>query len=132
MILNSDTVTWEAEYHDGTLHKEKEGKMYAGIDRSNLKKFKLMTIDGNCIFETWPPLGKNGHQLIYRRRTSMVQSEGGRNVVFLIGWGLDGPAFVINVDTGLYRELPNGFDPGDPEASPPQPMPGELWLADNM
>lgn len=129
-LASEDLITWEVEYIDGTLHKEKEGAVYAGIDRNSLKKFKLMTIDGNVLFETWPPPGFNGHQLVYRRRISMIQTEGIRKVLFLLGWMPNGPAFVIDIAGGTYRELPKGFDPTDPEAYPPVPMPGELWFSD--
>lgn len=130
-MVPEDHITWEAEYTDGTCDREKDGKQYAGIDRNNLKKFKLMTPQDTVLFETWPQPGMTGHNLVYRRRISMIQSEGDKNMNFIIGWMPSGPAFVIDVAGGSYRELPDGFDPADAEAYPPVPMPGELWFQDN-
>lgn len=131
-LVVEDMVTWEAEHIDGSVQRERDGAVYAGIERSTLRKFRLVTLDGQVLFETWPPEGHTGHQLVYRRRISMVQSEGERRVLFLIGWIPTGPAFVLDISGGSYRELPQGFDPADVEAYPPVPMPGELWFLDNQ
>jgi len=128
--MASDLAFWEVVQTDGVIVREQDGNKYPSIDRSKLAKFRLVNSTGNVIFETWPPVGKTGHQLVYRRRTGMTQSSGGRKVIFVIGWLMDGPAFAININDGTFRVLETGFEFGDADLYPPEPMPGELWFDD--
>lgn len=129
-FVAADLVRWQVEYDNGTFDQEYQGKTYGGIDRARLKKFQLVNETGTVIFETWPPPGKNGHNFIYRRRTRIM--EGGRKLtLFVLGWLPDGPAYAVNVEDGSYRVSETGFIIGDPDMYPPDPMPGELWFAED-
>lgn len=130
-FVPADLIRWEVEYDDNTTDRESEGKKYGGINRSRLQKFKLINEAGATIFETWPPVGKNGHNFIYRRRSRIMES-GQKMTIFVIGWLPDGPAYAVNVADSSYRMLEDGFNIADPDMYPPEPMPGELWFADNQ
>lgn len=123
----ADLVTWEVTYTDGTLDRESDGKIYAGIDRNKLKSFRLVSPDGQNLFETFVPDGRNGNHLTYRRRVSFCN--GSRSSIFVIGWW-GGPAFAIDIDNGTYRVSEEGFKDGDPDLYPPVAMAGEKWLLD--
>ena len=127
-IVAEDLCTWEAEYADGTVHRESDGTVYAALDRNSLAKFSIIAPDGVVLFETWPPLGRDGHHLVYRRRITL--SDRGRSAGFVVGWLNGGPAFYIDVTGGTYRCNEEGFVVGDSQLYPPVPMRGELYFED--
>lgn len=124
--IPADSITWEVEYDDGTVLRGLTPESYAQIDRDRLKIFKLIG-RGEVLCSVFPPSGATGHNLVFRRRTSMTMSEGSvvRSAIFVIGWIPRGPAFAVDVFRGTFRRLENGFDQNDPELYPPVLMPGE-------
>lgn len=122
-LLQADLVSWEASYLDNTFDREREGAKYSNLKRNKLKSFRLVGPDGTVVFEAFPPPGASGRNLIFRRRTLLVNEN--RNVLFIIAWQPHGPAFAVSVDSGNYRVLDTGLATGDPELFPVQPMPGE-------
>ncbi len=121
--LPADYCTWAIDYDDGTSYAEAEGG-YAGIDRNKFKTFKLMSPDGQVLFETWPPDGASGQNFVFRRRTSMANGQRSK-VVFVFGFEPMGPAFAVDVNDSSWRSLPT-FTVGDSDLYPVAPMPGEL------
>lgn len=114
----ADTAYWEALYNDGTVYCEAQGAKYPGIDRGQLRSFRIVH-NGEIVFELSPPPGRTGHGLIYRRRTDLGQSGAGRAVWLILGLAPVGPFFVIDLDKGEYYEDPNvatsiGHMPGEP------------------
>lgn len=129
-FVAADLIMWQVEYTDGSVESERDGKKYGGIDRARFRKFQLTNAAGQVIFETWPPVGKSGQNFVYRRRIRIMEN-GQKMTLFVLGYLPDGPAFAVNVEDGTYRELPNGFDPADQDMYPPDPMPGEVWFAED-
>lgn len=127
-LVEGDLVTWEVTYKDGSWLREAQGAKYRDIDRSQLQIFRLVA-PGECLFETWPPPGADGRNLVYRRRTA--DTLGSRHVCFLVAWYPMGPGFFIDPTNGTYREDPRGLVPYDPDMSPPLFLPdeGEGYLA---
>lgn len=116
-LVPEDTAYWEVLYTDGTVLCEAAGAKYPQIERSRLDSFRIIH-NGMIVFEIHPRNGKTGHHLIYRRRTMMTSEGGGRNVMFIVGLGPDGPFFVIDIEGDRYYE--------DPTIGPTlTPMPGE-------
>jgi len=133
-LLQADLVTWEARYTDGSVLREREGAVYAQIERNRLASFCLVA-PGEVIAEIWPRAGCNGTRLVYRRRSS-VSVKHGRSVVFFLGWA-GGPYFVIRPDSGTYTEydtLMSDVARNDPDAMPPSPLPeeGEYFTLDDL
>lgn len=127
-MLPEDLCFWEAEYQDGTVHREADGFNYRNLQRHALTKFRLV-YQGETIFETTPPNGASGHNFVYRRRTSIGPD---RSVVLVLGWIPDGPAFAVDVSNGTCRVSEEGFVVTDPELYPPEPMPGEAFFVDYL
>lgn len=125
-FVGADLLVWEATYDDGTKVGETQGVKYGALDRSRIKKFSITTMTGEEIFGVYPPPGFTGANLIFRRRTTMAASTpNGRSVLFLIGFGPNGPVYVIDPDAGQWSVSEEGFVEGHPFLSPPQAMPGE-------
>ena len=124
-----DLLIWQVRYTNGQIVSELDTK-YSALDRANIAAFIVSDMSGNPIVEFLPPPGYNGNNLIYRRRTFMVQEAGDRQVLFIIGWGPKGPAYAIGIvnDQILLRESKEGFIVGDSELYPPMPFPGEPEL----
>jgi hypothetical protein len=118
----ADITFWEVTYTDNTTASE-DTITYGQIDRSRLKSFRLVQ-GAEVVFEMIPPPGFDGNNLVYRRRTRMGEG-GDRNVIFVLGWAPNGPAFAIDIVTSTYRVLETGFDPADPDLYPPMAFPGE-------
>lgn len=134
-FVSGDFVYWEAVYNDGTSLREKEGGRYHAIERNKLEKFRIVTPDETILFETWPPVGLDGHHLVYRRRIGLTYGDGlgtTRSALIIIGWLPNGPAWAIDVDNGTYLESPDGFKFGDPIFYPVDPMPGEKHFEDQF
>lgn len=126
-----DVVTWEVTYRNGRVLREREGAVYAQIERGEVTRFALV-MPGEVLFETWPPDEQAGRRLLYRRRTTIAPGEG-RGVGFLVGWV---PELLWWIDPGSmsYRESP-GFVVGDPDFAPVPPVAVEHWdvfLPDNL
>lgn len=118
MIVPEDTAYWEVLYDDGTVLSEAQGAVYPQIDRGRLASFRIV-YSGEIVFELYPKEGHTGHDLIYRRRTSLGQSGMGRSVVFIVGLAPLGPFFVVDLANGQYYEDPSviaslGHMPGEP------------------
>ncbi len=126
-MLPEDQCFWEAEYQDGTIHREIDGFNYRNIQRDSLTKFRLV-YQGHTVFETSPPSWANGHNFVYRRTTAL--SADNRSVIFVLGWIPHGPAFAVDITNGICRVKGDGFENGDPELYMPVPMPGEDFFAD--
>lgn len=118
MLVSADTAYWEALYQDGTVLSEAAGGKYMLIDRTALRSFKIVH-NGESVIEIFPPPGATGHNLVYRRRTSLGASGAGRGVVIIMGWAPMGPIFVVDLDAGQYHEDALGILPTL------TPMPGE-------
>lgn len=134
-LLPGDLVTWEATYRDGRVLREREGHVYAQIDRTLLVRFGLVQ-HGELLIEVWPEQGGNGANLVYRRRTTTIMFEGRTAVNFLVGFVPCGPLLFVNTELSTYRTAP-GFILGDPDFAPvpSRPHEGELWselLADDL
>lgn len=131
MSLNPLTITWEAVYsstHAGgeEVYREREGGLYANIDRNRLKSFRLVA-PGEVIFEAPMSHGRTGHNLLYRRRTQH-NSARGTQVWFLVGFVPMGPFASIDARTGEVTISPRLF-PGAGRFGEVQAIPeaGELW-----
>lgn len=100
LLTKADTAYWEALYHDGTVSCEADGGAYPRIDRGNLSSFRIIQ-GGEIVFETYPPLGLSGRNLVYRRVSTLG---GARSVFFIVGWMPEGPLFGVDIDHGQYYE----------------------------
>lgn len=119
LVVAADTAYWEAQYEDGTALYEAQGGRYDAIDRSRLVSFSIV-YSGENVFTTFPPPGMSGHNLVYRRRSTIsVGDEAGRSVVLIVGWAPAGPIFLVDLDAGQYHEDAAGLLPTL------TPMPGE-------
>lgn len=123
--MNSLAVTWEAIYRDGTTLRERDGALYAGIDRSLLKSFRLVS-PGEILVELPVSSPRTGWNLVYRRRT--IHNFGnGRQVWFLTGFIPMGPVVAIQPETEQIMKadhLTSGAGP----LGQVQPTPEEKWL----
>ena len=89
----ADFVYWEAQYKDGTVLRETDGKTYADIDRLVLASFRIVH-GGETLIETFIPDGASGRNLVYRRRTQVGSD--GRRVLVILGWAPMGPIFILD------------------------------------
>lgn len=128
LLTPADLAYWEVLYDDGTVLRETDAGTYNAIDRSRVASFRVVYA-GEILIETFPPPGATGRHLVYRRRTTLGQSGGGRRVLFVFGWAPHGPAFALDVAAKTYRVLERGFDPADVELYPPVPISGEADYA---
>lgn len=112
LLVAADTAYWEVLYSDGTVLTEAAGAKYNQIDRSKLAAFRII-YQGENVFETFPPAGATGHNLVYRRRSSLGtgSDSAGRGVLIICGWAPHGPIFAINLDDGIYAEDTAGLLP---------------------
>jgi hypothetical protein len=115
-------VTWEAEYHNGSVIKEREGRSYKDINRADLKEFRLVG-PGEILLRLPITDGRTGHDLCYRRRTDMSAQMGQgfiKNTWFMVGFAPMGPVFAYNPGTDEGMQSPR-FIPNDPLFYPPEP-----------
>ena len=122
LLVPEDTTYWEVLYQDGTFARETDGKSLTHTPREGMASFRLIH-GGELLIEVPVPAGMTGKNLIYRRRTSMVN--GDRDVCFVFGWVPGGPAFAFDVTKMAYRVSEEGFIMGDPQLSPPVLTPQE-------
>lgn len=123
--LHDLLVTWEAEYYSGQVLKEREGRLYADIDRNELKEFRLVA-PGEILLRVPMGNGRAGHHLCYRRRSTLEMGPGasGRNTWFIVGFVPMGP--VVAYSPGLDEARQSSrFIAGDPIFLPPNPRPQE-------
>lgn len=126
-----DTIWFEVTYLDGTTRSEMSGLTYADINRGNLGAFRLRDGDGPVI-ELTPEDGRNGHNLVYRRRT-ILGPDGDLTkpfTVYILGWIPQGPVFAVEQGTFQIYQA-DSFLPGDRMFYPPQPAPYEGWHVHN-
>lgn len=124
--LHDLLVSWEAEYHDGRVIKEREGRAYADIDRYQLKEFRLVS-PGEILMRAPMKDGRTGHNLCYRRRVVMSAATGQgftRNTWFMVGFVPMGPVFAYSPGLDEAKQAVR-FVHGDPLFSPPAPHPNE-------
>lgn len=121
--MNSLLVGWEAEYDDGTVMSEREGALYQHLDRHRLTKFSIVA-PGEVLFSLFCVDGRTGHNLVYRRRTTMASGEG-RVVWFVAGFVPQGPVFAFQPETENLLKS-DGFSDGP--LAPVVPTKYEHWI----
>lgn len=122
--MNSALVTWEAVYKGGAIDREREGALYAGIDRSLLSTFRIVA-PGEILVEMPIVSPRTGHNLVYRRRT--IMNRGQRHVWFVVGFMPMGPVVAIQPETEQIMKAEK-FSEGAGPLGQIQPTPNEKWL----
>jgi hypothetical protein len=133
--LHDLLVTWEAESHNGTVLKEREGRLYKDINRADLKEFRLVA-PGEILLWVAMKDGRTGHDLCYRRRSDMSAAMGQgfvKNTWFMVGFAPMGPVYAYNPGTNEGMQAPR-FIPNDPLFYPPEPHlnEGEMFNFDSL
>lgn len=122
--MNTLAVSWEAVYQDGTVDREREGALYAGINRSLLTSFRLVS-PGEILVELPITSPRTGWNLVYRRRT--ILNRGNRHVWFLTGFVPMGPVVAFQPETEQLLKSDH-FHEGAGPLGKVEPMPEERWL----
>lgn len=123
LTTEGDLLMWEVEYDDGTYYRQDLGGLYARIDRSRLKAFRLV-LGGDLILHAPPPAGADGYNLCWRRRVEMRGANESRRVVHMVAWVPMGPVVVVDMTAKWLRESPN-FVMHLGDFQPPMPLPNE-------
>lgn len=121
--IPSITVSWEAEYDDGTIYAERLGGRYEHIDRDRLAVFRLVA-PGEILTELRAVNGITGHSLAYRRRT--VTNGRDKGVWFVLGWIPEGPVVAVNPETLTFRRE-RRLQAGSGPLGRMMPLPFERW-----
>lgn len=119
--MNPIVISWEAESHDGSVLRERDGHTYREIPRTNLKSFRLVS-PGQILLETFTDANRPGRGLCYRRRTVLKQGTGRTQVYYIVGWVPLGPVYVLDVSSeqvSVYGRW------GEDGWTAPQPIPEE-------
>jgi hypothetical protein len=129
LVSQGDLVHWEALYQDGTTLRSDLGGQYAAIDRTALRSFRFV-FGGELLAELFPPEGRTGLDLLYRRRIAMGSGgrEGlSRHTIHLAGYA-PGPWLALDMDNEhVYTAdlLHWGAKYGAFDPVVPMPMEGE-------
>jgi len=132
LVSKGDMVHWEVLYEDNTILRSDLGAEYKAIDRSKLRSFRLV-MGGELLAELFPPEGRNGNDLMYRRRIAM--GSGGydgltRQVIHLAGYA-PGPWLALDMDNeSVYTadRLTFGTKFGAFDPVVPMPTEGEHFM----
>jgi hypothetical protein len=122
--MNSTLVTWEAVYDDSTVVRERDGFLYANLDRNRLVELRLVT-PGEIFAAVLAGDGRNGWNLVYRRRTIMTAGQT-KQVWFMLGFMPMGPFVAVQPETEQVlraNELHHGAGP----LGMVEPIPAERW-----
>jgi hypothetical protein len=120
-LIAADHITWEIDYIDGSIVRERMGASMRDVDRERIKRFRLVA-PGETVAEFPVPEGATGKNLMFRRRTFQSVEDGSRRQVLLVAWAPMGPAIMIDPQEGKARQEECFID-GDPEMYPPAPAP---------
>jgi hypothetical protein len=123
-----DTIWWEATYKNGTTVSETRGAKYQNLDRINLQSFLLRNTEGPIV-ELTPDPPRTGHNLVYRRRTCVIDPPK-HEVVYVLGWIPYGPIFGVAPESEMVYQAADWVI-GDPVFYPPVPMLFEQWMTEN-
>lgn len=123
-MTSSAVVTWEAIYDDGREVREKDGALYAHLDRNALREMRLVS-PGEILACIWASYGRTGWNMVYRRRT-MMGSSGGRETWFLLGFMPMGPFVAIQPER-LEILKTEKLQPGAGPLGMVSPVGTELW-----
>lgn len=110
--MNPHVVSWEIQYRDGRVVRERDGIAYGNIDRRDVDLVALH-YPGVGRFFGLPVNGRRN--FFYRRRTQMRQGAGSR-IVYLLGFY---PDLCVEVDPvgQSVREIPVDINPMQAEKS---------------